>query len=150
MGITCSIVPDIDAVGFHLGVPYGAFWGHRGFTHSLLFAAGLATLLTFVAFRKQVGKTLLWVYLFAATVSHGLLDAMTSGGLGVAFFSPFDTSRHFLPWRPILVSPISVTRFFSGRGLAVLQSEILWVWLPTICVAIVMYFLKSQRTSART
>jgi len=44
---------------------------------------------------------------------------MTDGGMGVAFFSPFDTTRYFLPWRPILVSPISVMRFLSERGLAV-------------------------------
>ena len=64
---------------------------------------------------------------------------MTNGGLGVAFFSPFDNRRYFLPWRPILVSPIGVTRFFSHRGLAVLKTEIIWIWLPSILViAIVM------------
>jgi len=50
----------------------------------------------------------------------------------VAFFSPFDNQRYFFPWRPILVSPIGVTRFFSHRGLMVLQSEILWIWLPSM------------------
>jgi len=40
---------------------------------------------------------------------------MTKGGLGVAFFSPFDNSRYFLPWRPIRVSPIAIHRFFSAR-----------------------------------
>jgi inner membrane protein len=28
------------------------------------------------------------------------------------------------------VSPISVRRFLSERGLRVLQSELVWVWLP--------------------
>lgn len=23
----CSVLPDIDAVGFRLGIPYGDFWG---------------------------------------------------------------------------------------------------------------------------
>jgi inner membrane protein len=57
---------------------------------------------------------------------------MTNGGLGVAFFSPFDKRPYFLPWRPILVSPISVTRFFSPRGYAILRSELLWIWVPAI------------------
>jgi hypothetical protein len=35
--------------------------------------------------------------LFLATAGHGLLDAMTNGGLGLAFFSPFDNHRYFLP-----------------------------------------------------
>jgi inner membrane protein len=40
--ILCSILPDIDSIGFHLGIPYSSFWGHRGITHSLTFAAILA------------------------------------------------------------------------------------------------------------
>jgi membrane-bound metal-dependent hydrolase YbcI (DUF457 family) len=40
--------------------------------------------------------------------SHGVLDALTDGGKGVAFFSPFDTTRHFFPVRPIPVAPITV------------------------------------------
>jgi inner membrane protein len=140
-------VPDIDAIGFHFGVAYGSFWGHRGFTHSLLFAALFASAVTLAPSRTsqpQLSKARLWTYFFIAIASHGPLDAMTNGGLGVAFFSPFDTSRYFFPWRPILVSPISITRFFTARGLAVLQSEFLWIWLPTICVIAIAYFLKAQ------
>jgi len=55
------------------------------------------------------------------------LDAMTDGGLGVAFFAPFDNHRYFLPWTPIRVSPTGVGRFFTDRGLVVLQSELLWI-----------------------
>jgi inner membrane protein len=55
---------------------------------------------------------------------------MTDGGLGVAFFSPFDNHRYFLPWRPIHVSPIGFERFFTTRGLVVFESEFLWIWLP--------------------
>ena len=71
---------------------------------------------------------------------------MTDGGLGVAFFSPFDTKRYFLPWRPIHVSPIAIHRFFSTRGFAILQSELLWIWLPAILFAamVVMLRRKSQ------
>jgi membrane-bound metal-dependent hydrolase YbcI (DUF457 family) len=42
IGVACSVVPDLDVIGFRLGIHYGDFWGHRGFTHSLLFAALLA------------------------------------------------------------------------------------------------------------
>ena len=67
----------------------------------------------------------IWSYLFLAAASHGLLDARTDGGLGVAFFSPFHQDRYFLPWRPIRVSSMGVSRFFTGRGLAALPSELL-------------------------
>jgi inner membrane protein len=134
-GALCSLVPDVDVIGFAFGIRYGDFWGHRGFTHSVVFAALLASLFIALGFRDGVSGTSrasLWLYFFLAALSHGLLDAMTDGGLGVAFFSPFDTHRHFLPWQPIGVSPIGFTRFFSDRGLVVLRSELLWIWLPTL------------------
>jgi inner membrane protein len=138
LGVACSVFPDIDVVGFHFGVRYGDFWGHRGFTHSLVFAVMLACLAPLALFRKpglQIRGAALWAYFFLAAASHGVLDAMTDGGLGVAFFSPLDATRYFLPWRPIAVSPIGIARFFGPRGLAVLRSELLWIWLPVLLFA---------------
>jgi inner membrane protein len=43
-GAICSVIPDLDVIGFRFGIHYGDFWGHRGFTHSLVFAALLASL----------------------------------------------------------------------------------------------------------
>src|SRR5438270_228674 len=100
-GALCSVLPDIDVIGFRFGIHYGDFWGHRGFTHSLLFAAllsGIAVLLLFLRGSIAIGRFALFTYLFLATASHGVLDGMTNGGLGVAFFSPFDNRRFFLPW----------------------------------------------------
>ena len=137
-GAVCSVIADADAIGFRFGIHYGDFWGHRGFTHSLVFAALLAGAVTLILSRRgltSIGRFALFAYLCLATASHGVLDAMTDGGLGVAFLSPFENSRYFLPWRPIRVSPISVHRFFSGRGYAVLHSELLWVWIPAILFA---------------
>jgi len=132
-GVACAMLPDVDVIGFDLGVPYGDFWGHRGVTHSVFFAAlSAVAVLAISSFwrSKEVHRFRLWLYLFLATTSHGALDAMTNGGLGVAFFSPFSNKRYFLPSRPIRVSPIGLAPFFTTRGAAVLQSEILWIWLP--------------------
>jgi inner membrane protein len=148
-GALCSVVPDLDVIGFRFGIRYGDFWGHRGFTHSILFAALLASIVVLLAFREGVpglGRFALWVYFFAATVSHGLLDAMTDGGLGVAFFSPFNNNRYFLPWTPIRVSPIGADRFFSHRGLEVVRSELLWIWLP-VAVLLVSAWLIRRRAA---
>ena len=147
-GALCSVLPDIDVVGFHFGIHYGDFWGHRGFTHSLLFAGILAAFVAILGFsRASPGQGLLWIwsYLFLATASHGFLDAMTDGGLGVAFFSPFNNHRYFLPWRPIVVSPIGVSRFFTDRGLAALKSELLWIWLPSALLAVLALTLQRRR-----
>lgn len=70
---------------------------------------------------------------------------MTNGGLGVAFFSPFNTQRYFLPWRPIPVSPIAAGRFFSPRGWHILKNEIIWVWLPMLLLAAVMWVVRNRR-----
>ena len=145
IGVACSMLPDIDVVGFRLGIRYGDFWGHRGFTHSLLFAAILATLAVIAVFSRGLpglGKAWLWTYFFFATASHGFLDAMTNGGLGVAFFSPFDNTRYFFPWRSIVVSPIALSRFFSAKGFAVLESELLWIWIPAGVLAVSILILR--------
>ena len=34
LSTVCSIIPDAGVVGLGLGVPYGHFFGHRGFFHS--------------------------------------------------------------------------------------------------------------------
>ncbi|HVH88069.1 MAG TPA: metal-dependent hydrolase [Terriglobales bacterium] len=144
-GVLCSILPDIDVIGFRFGIHYGDFWGHRGFTHSLLFAglvSGLAAALLLRRGMTAMSDFALFAYLFLATASHGVLDAMTNGGLGVAFFSPFNNSRYFLPWRPIRVSPVSATRFFTHRGYLVLRSELVWIWVPAFLFATVVLMLK--------
>jgi hypothetical protein len=53
-GVLCSVIPDLDAIGFHFGIHYGEFWGHRGFAHSLVFAALLAGVVALAIFRHGV------------------------------------------------------------------------------------------------
>jgi inner membrane protein len=146
LGVVCSVLPVLDVVGFRLGVPYGHVLGHRGLSHSIAFAvflrASLARLLRLEAQPAQASRLMLFGFLFLSTLSHGLLDALTSGGLGVAFFAPFEDRRYFFPWRPIRVSPISVSRFFSATGVRVLRSELQWVWLPTAVVAGLLTLLR--------
>jgi inner membrane protein len=143
LGVVCSVLPDLDVVGFRFGVPYGHLLGHRGLSHSIAFAAflsaGLAWLLPLEA---QASHLMLFGFLFLSTVSHGLLDALTRGGLGVAFFAPFENSRYFFPWRPIRVSPLSVSAFLSATGVQVLRSELQWIWLPAALVAGLLTLLR--------
>ena len=130
--ISGSMLPDIDSIGFLMGVPYGSLWGHRGLTHSLLFALIIAACAAMCLNTRFHQQWKLVSILFLAVASHGFLDAMTNGGLGVAFFSPFHLQRYFFPWRPVLVSPIGVSRFFTTRGLRILGSEMLYIWCPTL------------------
>src|SRR5215468_10149758 len=143
--VLCSALPDVDVVGFSFGVQYGELWGHRGMTHSILFAAltGMVAAMFLGGGRAQF----LWnaLLLFLVTASRGILDAMTNGGLGIAFFSPFDTTRYFLPWRPIVVSPIGLGHFLSERGAAAVASELIYVWIPAVTIGFLLY--ASQRAS---
>lgn len=130
----CSVLPDADVIGFRFGVQYNSLFGHRGFTHSFFFAAllALAVALLFERRLKSQFPAFLKIFLllFAATATHPLLDALTDGGEGVAFFSPFSNHRYFFPWRPLMVSPIGVGAFFGWRGLVVLASEAAVVLVP--------------------
>jgi inner membrane protein len=137
----CAMLPDADVIGFPLGIRYDDMLGHRGITHSFAFAAAVGL---FAAFRYAgsaipfPGRLRLFIYFAAITASHGLLDALTNGGRGIAFLAPFSNERFFFPWRPIQVSPIGVG-FFSLRGLNVLESELLWIVAPAALVALLAH-----------
>jgi inner membrane protein len=130
----CSVSPDIDAIGFWMGVPYGSPLGHRGLTHSVAFGLVLAAAVVAIGFRRARPRFAIFGLLFLCAASHGLFDAMTDGGLGVAFWAPFDNTRYFLPWRPIRVSPIGLGGFFGARGLEIFGSEVVSIWIP--CLAL--------------
>jgi inner membrane protein len=137
-GMLLTILPDIDVLAFKLGIPYAHFFGHRGFTHSLLFAAMISAGCAWL-FCRFLRKPFLnvWVFLFLCAASHGIIDAFTNGGLGIALFSPFDDGRYFSPQQPIEVSTLSVRRFFQGQGIGVLISELKWIWLPCMILMII-------------
>ena len=130
----CAVLPDLDALGLWLGIPYEHPFGHRGITHSLPFAVALAGAGTLLAPEAQ--PRIAFGVLLVSAASHGLIDALTNGGLGIALFSPFSHRRFFLPWRVIEVSPLRPSALFSRRGLEVLRSEMRWVWVPCLAVAI--------------
>jgi inner membrane protein len=137
-----SILPDTDVAGFYWGIPYDQAWGHRGFSHSIAFALIIGCLGILLASRLRASKIAAFMVLFISTLSHGILDALTTGGLGVAFFSPFSNQRLFLPWQYIQVAPISIMRFFSVRGLGVLKSEFMWIWLSSLTIGIIVIFCR--------
>ena len=126
--------PDLDVVVYPAGLNAPHILGHRGITHALPFAAVFAALLVPLLFRGvewRPHRFRLWLVFFAAMASHAVLDGLTDGGQGIAFFAPFWDARFHFPWQPIRVSPIGLTAFFSIDGLRVLQNELVWVWLPS-------------------
>lgn len=139
-----SLAPDLDILGFYVGVRYEDPWGHRGATHSITFAAA-AGVLTFLCARaasgrlKEVSALRLALTSFLVIMSHGVLDTLTDGGLGCALLWPFSDQRFFAPWTPIPVAPLGA-RFLSLRGFFVALVE-LCLFAPLLLIA----FLKSRR-----
>lgn len=114
-----SLAPDLDVWAFKLGVAYEHPWGHRGATHSLVFAL-LVALLAY-ALTRRVRTSMLVGFV---VMTHPLLDALTDGGLGVALLWPFSSKRYFAPWQPIPVAPIGIG-MLSKRGAYVMTVELL-------------------------
>lgn len=142
----CAVVPDLDVIAFGFGIPYEHVLGHRGLSHSAGFAVALGLVVTAFAFRRGERRTAAAV-LTLATLSHGLLDMLTDGGLGVALWAPVTPERVFFPFRPIEVSPFAGD-FFSARGLEVLASEFVWIWAPALTVAAAAWALRARRRGA--
>ena len=135
-GVVGSILPDFDVIAFSFGIPYEDQFGHRGFSHSFFFAA-LVALLGACGHRwLRCGFGIAFWFLFFSTASHGILDAFTNGGLGIAFFWPWSDERYFLRYQVIEVSPIGLSQFFARSGIKVILSELRWVWLPCVLMGL--------------
>jgi len=138
-----SCFPDLDVIAYYLGVPYESFWGHRGISHSLFMAIFLGFLTNyFLLLKSDKPFSLMWwksgMLLSVITASHGVIDALTNGGHGIAFFSPFDNTRYFFPWRPLEVSPMGIS-FFGPRGVKAVFSEVVWIWVPCAIMLTVLF-----------
>ena len=143
VGMLCAILPDADVLAFKFGIEYSSPFGHRGFTHSFLFAAVIASVFSIYAKTLQAERMIVWLFCFVATASHPILDAFTNGGLGVAFYWPLSDQRYFFAPGFIEVSPIGLRNFLSERGLTVLQSELQWIWLPCTVFVVGYHFIKN-------
>jgi len=141
LSLVCSTIADADVIAFSFGIPYQHLFGHRGFFHSLFFGLLMSIFFVCLFFRDAEIFSRQWcsyfIFFFLLSASHGILDALTNGGLGIALLAPFDNTRYFFSWRPIMVSPISIGAFFSKLGLMVIKSELLWVWLPSFLMVVI-------------
>ncbi|MDR2851881.1 MAG: metal-dependent hydrolase [Burkholderiaceae bacterium] len=144
-GVLASIAPDFDGIAFHLGIAYGGMTGHRGFTHTVLFALLFGLLGGWLAPRWRMRRVAGYAWIMLCTLSHPLLDMMTNGGAGIALFWPLDSVHHFLAWRPIEVSPLSLKRLLSLRGVQVARSELRNVWAPLMAAGLLVWAARHRR-----
>lgn len=149
-GIVASVVPDLDVLAFKLNMAYSHDLGHRGASHSLAFAAVLGFIAALIAPWLRAKRLNSFLFVLICAASHGLLDMLTDGGLGVALFWPFVTERYFFPWQVIEVSPLSLWQFLGLRGWRVVVSELLWVWLPAAVLFVLIAVAAAGRRPKRS
>lgn len=138
--VVCSCLPDVDVIAFTLGIPYSAPFGHRGAFHSLAFAGVAGLAIACVASMNRLPAVRIGLTLAAVMASHGLLDTLTDGGLGVALLWPLSNARFFAPWRPIPVAPIGAA-LLASRGIQLMLHE---------CVLFLPFFILGLWPRART
>jgi inner membrane protein len=134
LAVACAVAPDLDWFTGFLGLSDGSSLAHRGLSHSLLAAALIAAAAMLIGFRSRLRSLRLWACLLSAAFSHGLLDACTFGGTGVAFLSPFSDARYVCAWQPLFVSPIPLSDRLTEWLLFSLGTELLWIGLPAVLV----------------
>ena len=132
--VAVSFAPDLDVLGLRLGIPYEAPFGHRGAFHSPVFAALCGIVVGGLVWAARGPAVLVAVTVAVVMASHGVLDAFTDGGKGLALLWPLSDDRFFAPWRPIPVAPLGLG-MLSRRGAAVVLQEML-LFLPLLVVAL--------------
>lgn len=135
--VLLAIWPDADYASLLFEVRPNEIFGHRGATHSLVVAVALAALVALVVFRRQFLRV--FAFLAAVAASHGLLDAMTAGDLGVALFWPLTPARFHFPFALVASCPVGIDEYLGYWGLLTLANEVLYVIVP---IALVVSFVE--------
>lgn len=130
--IACATWQDLDYISVAFEVRPHEVLGHRGATHSIFVAIAIAAILAFAFFRRQFLRV--FAFLAAAGASHGILDAMTAGDLGVAFFWPVTPARFHFPFALVASCPVGVNEWLGPWGLLTIVNEGLYVIIPIALV----------------
>lgn len=145
-GAVCASVPDLDVITYALEIRANEPLGHRGLVHSLAVALVVAFLGALAVGRGLAKKSpefrRIFLFLFAATAAHGLLDALTHGEVGVALFAPFSSIRVASPWKLLPACPVGLTEYLSYFGLLTLANETLFAIAP---VALAVSLVRARR-----
>lgn len=117
LGAAIALVPDFDVVIWMVLRPAGIS-PHRGFSHSLLFAAMSALVFTVAArLRARLPLRTALFALLGAAISHPLLDFLMGAGPGIRFLAPFSETGYLFALRAV---PTAYYGLSAGSLLAVL------------------------------
>lgn len=142
------VLPDLDTFA---ATSYSSIWGHRGFTHSLTWAAATGAITAaLLGWYFRLGYWRIALVFFLAAASHPLLDMITKGGSGVALWWPIGTVR--IGSENLGVIPVSdiALQWPDPRQSRALQAELLWVWLPLTGAVLVAIAVRWWHSTAAT
>jgi inner membrane protein len=138
--LVITLIPDIDLLGNFFNIPINNIFGHRGFTHSLIFAFFLAAIISLIFWQEFKTDKKRWFLIFGnfllVALMHPLLDALTDKNYGVALLSPFSNHRFSLPWAPINDSALGIWNYYVLGFWQIIKVEaviilaaLLYTWL---------------------
>ncbi|BDU75885.1 metal-dependent hydrolase [Mesoterricola sediminis] len=148
LALVCAVAPDLDWFTGFLDPQDRYGLAHRGLFHSFLAAGALTVLAMALGNRVRWRHPRAWACLAVATFSHGLLDAFTFGGRGVAFLEPFSSVHFVSAWQPIFVSPIPLSGRLTDWLFFSLGTELLVIGLPAMAVLLATRTLRARRAQA--
>jgi inner membrane protein len=137
-GMVAAVLPDADVAARIFGIPHTHDFGHRGATHTILFALIVGLTGAAAAQRLRSGPWLAFLFLSLSTLSHAFTDMVTNGGKGLMLLWPLSGERFASLWRPVEVSRVGLQAFDEGRIWTVLLSEWLWLVLPAAAFALLL------------
>ena len=150
-----AMLPDVDVLPHAFGAVDRGLFGHRGLTHTPMFAlgAGVAVWLWLWLWHRlrprararaaggpveepvaRAMRLALAAAVAGTVASHGILDALAQHGRGVLFLWPLSTARFHFPWRPIPDCPVGQALF--SRAGARRQALELVYFLPLVFYAL--------------
>lgn len=140
LGAGIAVLPDFDVVVSILFRPDGMS-PHRGFSHSLLFAAMSTLVFAFPARRRgNLPWTTAVPALFLAAASHPLLDFLMGAGPGIPFFAPYSGTGYLFAIRAVPTAYYGLSArsllavILSPRTILGISLEVL-IFLPLILAA---------------
>ncbi len=152
--IALANLPDFDFfVPLIHGEAFGSAW-HRGFTHSIVFAVGVAFCLAAVMTRPDIRAGWLplravwqvWAISFVLVASHLVLDMLGADDrppFGVPLFLPFSNTHFISSWTPFkAVNHNSLAVFFAPENLLTMAYDLV---LLGPLVAVAAYYCHARR-----
>jgi len=122
LALICSIIPDVDSIGFSIGIPYPHLFSHRGFFHSPFFGLLLGLFFVSVFFRgvelfsRGWFFYLLFSFLLTGSYPPRCLDEWRFGSCSIVsfrsdkVFSALETDRGFTNGGCPILQPMGLGR----------------------------------------